>query len=191
MASDERKLRYWRAKGALITITKQRFQYSMLTSIFHEFVPNKVFASGVEEEGAGGILHTHLVFYCDEQFTWVKQNVLEQLKIPNCNIEMIFTYEDAIKTTAYMAKDRLPVIWARSEQIKTSVKRHIRAECIAFRQRQNSYYGVKMATEQLNRVEKAWFESPQTEAQLGQALWGTQPDSSGYSIQDSEPQSQN
>jgi len=156
--TDERKLFYFRSHGVLITIHNVLLRPDMITSILHEFVPGRHFGCAVQEECQDGGLHLHIVVFCTQKFTWVRSNLLEQLKVPSLHMEMVLTYEDSIIVSAYMAKFNVPVVWGVNAQTNGMIKRQIHRECIAYRRRQNWFPGLNQATEQLRRIERAWVQ---------------------------------
>lgn len=164
----------------------------MIHDVLHEFISGKIFGAGASEECEDGGLHFHLVIYLIDKFTWVRQNILEQLRVNNCHLQPINDYAEAVNSLAYIAKTNVPYIWAVTDEICENTKRHVRSQILQIRARQNTGVGLRQVTAQLQRVEAAWFRSPDmNEKQLGDYLFGSEPDSSGYSIQDSQPQSQN
>jgi len=190
--SSEKTLFYFRSRGVMITVHNAIFDPSMVHNILHEYVTGQIFGAGAPEECEDGGLHFHLVIYLIDKFTWVRQNVLEQLRVKNCHLQPIHDYPGAVNSLAYITKTNVPYIWAVTDEICENLKRHVRAYVIRYGQRQNTGIGLRKATAQLHRLEAVWFPSPPVNAkQLAGEVWGTQPDSSGYSIQDSEPQSQN
>lgn len=177
-----------RSRGLLVTLHRTTYREHFIPSILHEFVTSRQFGCGVEEKHENNAIHVHLVLWCNDPFTWVKENIKEQTGCPKVYMVPLHTYFSAIEASAYLCKQKVPQVWAVGPEVLASVKKNIVAECLAFRTRQNTPKGYKAATAQLQRVERKWFPTPKlSEEQLAQQLFGSEPDSSGYSIEGSQP----
>lgn len=176
--TSEKTLFYFRSFGVMVTIHNALLRPDMITSILHEFVPGRHFGCAVQEECQDGGLHLHIVVMCTQKFTWVRSNLLEQLKVPSLHMKRVDAYADAINACAYMTKYNVPVVWGVYAQTTVSIKKAIMAQCFAYGSRQYTTSGMEHALEQLARVEKAW----------GQELSNGDLSDSGYSIADSDPE---
>lgn len=160
----------------------------MIPKVLHEHVVHRAFGAGVEESLDHPFHHVHILVWCEKPFTWVKTNLQDQLGYQALNMKPIYTYYGAVEACSYLCKERLPQLWSVNEAVSQQLKKDIRSVCIAYRQRQIHPTHLKRATEQLHRIEQKWFPEPNlNESQLAQELFGSQPDSSAYSIGGSQP----
>jgi len=174
-----------RSHGLLVTLHRTSYRDDFIPKILHEFVVHRQFGCGVEEVHQDGALHVHLVLWCDKPFTWVKANIHEQTGCPKIHLKPLYTYFAAIEACAYLCKQRVPHVWSPDEAITAKVKKDITMECSQYQARQNTIKGLKVATEQLRRVEKVWCKPrPRSELRLVRELWD--PSSSEESSQPSD-----